>query len=137
MGAQNRLIQKDDYIKITYFLENLDTKENTLKEDVVVKVSDLDIRLQSEIINSLVGGWFCIELQKVEEERFLKVNTSKYKNIEVGEFVVLNIQNKEEHRLVGKIIKKTTKYTLFDLKTPFEDSNWRVSVEILDTVEEP
>ena len=134
MSRYNGLIKKEDNIKINYLLENMDTKENFLKENIIVKVSDLDSNLQKQIVNSLVGSWFCIDYPKIEEERHLKIHTSKFKNTDVGEFIILEVENEHNHKLIGKVIKKTTKYTLFDLKTPFEEFNWKVSVEVLDVI---
>lgn len=134
MAKKSILIQKDDNIKINYLLENLDTKEETLMQDIIVNVSTLDTALQERIISSMVGSWFSVDLEKVCEERLLRINTSKYKNVGVGEYVVLDVQNEDNHKVIGKLIKKTTKYTIFDLKTPLEDGNWRVSVEILEVI---
>lgn len=135
MARNTNLIKKDDLIEINYFLENLDNNENFLKENVVVKVSSLDLALQKEIINSVIGFWFSINYDKVEEEKLLKLNTSKFKDLELNSFILLEVKNEDNHKVVGKLVKKTTKYSIFDLKTPFEDNNWKVSVEILDILQ--
>lgn len=136
MSKINDLINAEDNIKINYLLENLDTNESFLKENIIVNVSQLDTELQKQIINSRPGSWFCINFHKVEADRHLKIHTSKFKNAEIGDFIVLDVDNAVQHKLVGKVIKKTTKYTLFDLKTPFEEFNWKVSVEVLEVISE-
>lgn len=127
------LLTENDTIKFSYLLENIDTKEEIFVENKIIKIIDLHLSFKSQIIGQIIGSWICFDLKKNVSKSTETFPITRFKKLEIGTFINITLSDTQDS-IIGKLIDKNKSHATFNIIHPIDDSNWKVSIEVLELI---